>query len=187
MCRVKSYLTTYGIDEHVIDSGSYLTLLAIARIRLGSYNSCFDMLAICHRTRRLTRAVSICRAHLQIAKVTQRRATTSRASRQVYFSGIQPTGVPHLGNYLGALQSWVKLQDTSSPETTLLYSVVDLHAITLPQKPLQLRQWKREALATLLAIGLDPARSILFYQSSVSLQCILGISLIGVRCLSMRS
>jgi len=86
---------------------------------------------------------------------------------QVIFSGIQPTGVPHLGNYLGALQQWVHLQNTSAPSTKLLYSIVDLHAITVPQDPARLKQWKRETLATLLAIGLDPERSILFYQSSV--------------------
>jgi tryptophanyl-tRNA synthetase len=93
---------------------------------------------------------------------------TDAAADHVIFSGIQPTGVPHLGNYLGALQQWVKLQETSSPGTKLLYSIVDLHAITTPQDPQQLRQWKREGIATLLAIGLDPDRSILFYQSSVS-------------------
>jgi tryptophanyl-tRNA synthetase len=87
----------------------------------------------------------------------------------VIFSGIQPTGVPHLGNYLGALQQWVKLQKTASSGTKLLFSVVDLHAITVPQQSQQLKQWKRESLATLLAIGLDPTRSILFFQSSVSL------------------
>ncbi|RDL35066.1 Uncharacterized protein BP5553_06997 [Venustampulla echinocandica] len=86
---------------------------------------------------------------------------------QVIFSGIQPTGIPHLGNYLGALQQWVKLQNTAAPSTKLLYSIVDLHAITLPQDAQKLRQWKREGLATLLAIGLDPERSILFHQSSV--------------------
>lgn len=93
---------------------------------------------------------------------------TDAAADHVIFSGIQPTGIPHLGNYLGALQQWVKLQDTSSPGTKLLYSIVDLHAITIQQDPQQLRQWKREGIATLLAIGLDPDRSILFYQSSVS-------------------
>ena len=87
----------------------------------------------------------------------------------VIFSGIQPTGIPHLGNYLGALQQWVKLQDDATSETKLLFSVVDLHAITVPQKAERLRQCKRETLATFLAIGLDPARSILFYQSSVYL------------------
>ncbi len=87
----------------------------------------------------------------------------------VIFSGIQPTGIPHLGNYLGALNNWVKLQDEAPHGTKLLYSVADLHAITLPQDPQKLKKWKREAFATLLAIGLDPKKSILFYQSSVSL------------------
>jgi tryptophanyl-tRNA synthetase len=93
---------------------------------------------------------------------------SQKTPNHVIFSGIQPTGVPHLGNYLGALQQWVKLQETSSPKTRLLYSIVDLHAITISQDPRMLKQWKREGLATLLAIGLDPDRSILFYQSSVS-------------------
>lgn len=87
----------------------------------------------------------------------------------VIFSGIQPTGIPHLGNYLGALQQWVKLQDTATPGTRLLFSIVDLHAITIPQESIRLKQWKRETLATLLAVGLDPERSTLFYQSSVRL------------------
>jgi len=94
--------------------------------------------------------------------------TSNTPPNQVIFSGIQPTGVPHLGNYLGALQQWVHLQNNSPPSTKLLYSIVDLHAITVPQDPGKLRQWKRETLATLLAIGLDPERSMLFYQSSVS-------------------
>lgn len=95
-------------------------------------------------------------------------STSHALPDQVIFSGIQPTGVPHLGNYLGALQQWVRLQNTAHPSTKLLYSIVDLHAITVPQDPERLRRWKRETLATLVAIGLDPDRSILFYQSSVS-------------------
>jgi tryptophanyl-tRNA synthetase len=96
-------------------------------------------------------------------------ATTSKKNPdQVIFSGIQPTGVPHLGNYLGALQQWVKLQNLAAPSTKLIFSIVDLHAITMKQDPGQLRRWKRESLATLLAVGLDPERSVLFYQSSVS-------------------
>ena len=98
------------------------------------------------------------------------RADSKGSADHVIFSGIQPTGVPHLGNYLGALQQWVKLQDTAGPSTKLLYSIVDLHAITAPQDPRRLKQWKRESLATLFAIGLDPDRSVLFYQSSVSIQ-----------------
>lgn len=84
------------------------------------------------------------------------------------FSGIQPTGVPHFGNYLGALQQWVKLQNEVEPDVKLLYSLVDLHAITIRQDPNQLRQWKKESLAMLLAVGLDPDRSIIFHQSDVS-------------------
>jgi tryptophanyl-tRNA synthetase len=87
--------------------------------------------------------------------------------RQVIFSGIQPTGVPHLGNYLGALRQWVKLQDHASPDATLLFSIVDLHAITIKQDPQQLATWRKEMLASLLAVGLDPKRCIIFTQSSV--------------------
>ncbi|OIW33947.1 tryptophanyl-tRNA synthetase [Coniochaeta ligniaria NRRL 30616] len=101
----------------------------------------------------------------------QRRAASQAASDSdaatVIFSGIQPTGIPHLGNYLGALQNWRRLQDEAQPGAKLLYSIVDLHAITLPQQAPMLRQWKREMLAALLAVGLDPARSSIFYQSSV--------------------
>src|SRR6266536_3589418 len=97
-----------------------------------------------------------------------KRFNSTSPSNQVIFSGIQPTGIPHLGNYLGALLQWVNLQNTSHPSTKLLYSIVDLHAITVPQDPTRLRRWKREGLATLLAIGLDPERSVLFYQSQVS-------------------
>lgn len=103
-------------------------------------------------------------------------STSAVSSSQTIFSGIQPTGVPHLGNYLGALQQWVKLQDEAAPNTRLLFSVVDLHAITLPQDPEQLRTWKRETLATLLAIGLDPEKSILFYQSSVRERSIITVT-----------
>lgn len=95
------------------------------------------------------------------------RSISSESIDRVIFSGIQPTGIPHLGNYLGALHQWVKLQETATPETKLLFSIVDLHAITVPQDPQRLKQWKKETLATLLAVGLDPERSVLFFQSSV--------------------
>lgn len=89
------------------------------------------------------------------------------SSSHVIFSGIQPTGVPHLGNYLGALRQWVRLQNEALPSTQLLFSVVDLHAITVNQDAQQLRSWKRQTLAALLSVGLDPERAIIFYQSSV--------------------
>ncbi|KAJ4353089.1 Tryptophan--tRNA ligase, mitochondrial [Ascochyta clinopodiicola] len=93
--------------------------------------------------------------------------TTSTPSTTTVFSGIQPTGVPHLGNYLGALRQWVRLQHDAPPTSTLLFSIVDLHAITARQDPRALHQWRREMLASLLAVGLDPARCILFAQSRV--------------------
>jgi tryptophanyl-tRNA synthetase len=86
---------------------------------------------------------------------------------KVVFSGIQPTGVPHLGNYLGALRQWRKLQDEAAPDDTLLYSIVDLHAITIKQDPARLRQWRKEMLASLYAVGLDPDRATIFCQSAV--------------------
>lgn len=81
------------------------------------------------------------------------------------FSGIQPTGVPHLGNYLGALESWVALQGKYS---SVMYSIVDLHSITQPQDPQLLRENILDMVASLLACGIDPTRSILFQQSQVS-------------------
>ncbi|GED85213.1 tryptophan--tRNA ligase [Streptomyces sp. NPDC088353] len=79
-------------------------------------------------------------------------------------SGIQPTaGSFHLGNYLGAVRQWVALQETHDA----FYMVVDLHAITVPQDPAELRANTRLAAAQLLAAGLDPARCTLFVQSHV--------------------
>jgi tryptophanyl-tRNA synthetase len=78
-------------------------------------------------------------------------------------SGIQPTGSPHIGNYLGALKNWAKIQyDYDS-----IYCIVDLHAITVYQDPLELRNKIEELAGLLLAIGIDPSHSALVVQSSV--------------------
>jgi tryptophanyl-tRNA synthetase len=82
---------------------------------------------------------------------------------QRIFSGIQPTGVPTLGNYLGALRNWVALQDGHD----CIYCVVDLHAITEWQDPADLTRQTREMAAVLLACGIDPQKHIVFLQSSV--------------------
>jgi len=79
------------------------------------------------------------------------------------FSGIQPTGNLHLGNYLGAIRNWVAMQD----EHECLFCVVDLHAITMAQDPATLRAGIREMTAALIASGLDPERCVLFNQSAV--------------------
>ena len=96
-----------------------------------------------------------------------RSLSSSSPPNKVIFSGIQPTGVPHLGNYLGALRQWVKLQNEAEDGTTLIYSLVDLHAITVRQEPGQLKQWRKEMFASLLAVGLNPNKSIVFHQSDV--------------------
>uniref|UniRef100_A0A5F8GAB5 Tryptophan--tRNA ligase, mitochondrial n=1 Tax=Monodelphis domestica TaxID=13616 RepID=A0A5F8GAB5_MONDO len=80
------------------------------------------------------------------------------------FSGIQPTGIPHLGNYLGAIESWVSLQEKCS---SVLFSIVDLHSITVPQDPAVLHQSILDITAVLLACGINPEKSILFQQSQV--------------------
>jgi tryptophanyl-tRNA synthetase len=115
------------------------------------------------------RAVCVRTAKQSVVRGPQTRFYSAGASTspRVIFSGIQPTGVPHLGNYLGAMQQWVKLQNEASPNTSLIYSVVDLHAITVHQNPEALRTSKREMLAALLAVGLDPQRCTLFFQSDV--------------------
>jgi tryptophanyl-tRNA synthetase len=79
------------------------------------------------------------------------------------FSGIQPTGEKHLGNYIGAISRWVADQDRGEG----LYCVVDLHAITVPYDPAELRESTLHTAATLMAAGLDPEKVILFRQSDV--------------------
>ena len=82
------------------------------------------------------------------------------------FSGVQPSGNLHLGNYLGAIKNFVDLQDQK--ETECVYCIVDLHAITVKQEPKELKKNIRETLATFIASGIDYKKSIIFNQSSVS-------------------
>ncbi len=82
---------------------------------------------------------------------------------QRILSGIAPSGVPQLGNYLGAVRNWVALQR----DHECLFCVVDLHAITTWQQPSQLAKQTRELAASLLACGIDPERHVLFHQSAV--------------------
>ncbi len=95
------------------------------------------------------------------------------------FSGIQPTGdVPHLGNYIGALRNWVDLQDS----TDGIYCIVDLHALSVPREPGEIGRATLQMARVLLAVGIDPHRSILFVQSRVRehselawfMQCVTG-------------
>ena len=85
------------------------------------------------------------------------------SKKKIVFSGVQPTGNLHLGNYLGALKNFVTLQK----EMECIYCVVDLHAITTFQKPNELQNNVLETVASFIATGLDPDKSIIFNQSSV--------------------
>jgi len=82
------------------------------------------------------------------------------------FSGVQPTGNLHLGNYLGAIKNFVDL--SNDKESECIFCVVDLHAITVKQDPKELRNNIRQTVATFIASGIDPSKSIIFNQSSVS-------------------
>ena len=84
--------------------------------------------------------------------------------KNLVFSGVQPTGNLHLGNYLGALKNFVSLQK----EMECIYCVVDLHAITTFQNPMELKNNVLETVASFLATGLDPNKSVIFNQSSVT-------------------
>lgn len=95
-------------------------------------------------------------------------ATTSNIPNiRRIFSGIQPSGVPHLGNYIGAISNWVELQ--KSRDNVVMYSIVDLHALTVPQAPILLKRNIYSMTVCLLACGIDPLKSIIFQQSKVCL------------------
>lgn len=86
------------------------------------------------------------------------------------FSGVQPTGNIHIGNYLGALKQFVELQE----DHDCIYCIVDEHAITVPQDPKELREHILDVAALYMAIGVDPKKSIIFVQSQVSQHAELG-------------
>ncbi|MDY4541257.1 MAG: tryptophan--tRNA ligase [Candidatus Ventricola sp.] len=89
--------------------------------------------------------------------------TKTPVRKQRILSGIQPTGTPTLGNYIGAMRNWKLLED----EYDCLYMVADLHTITVRQEPAKFRQNAMQMLGLLLASGLDPKKSVLFFQSHV--------------------
>ncbi len=84
-------------------------------------------------------------------------------SKPRVFSGVQPSGALHIGNYLGAIRNWVRMQDGNE----CFFCVVDAHAITVPQDPKRLRALTREIAALYIACGVDPERTVIFVQSHV--------------------
>jgi tryptophanyl-tRNA synthetase len=83
-------------------------------------------------------------------------------------SGIQPTGDLHLGNYLGAIRNWVRMQDEMPDGGECLFFLADLHALSMPHSPQDLRRSTREMIAALVACGIDPEKSVLFNQAQVA-------------------
>lgn len=101
--------------------------------------------------------------HLSLSLYQEKNAPAS----DIIFSMLQPTGQAHLGNYLGALSYWKKIQDHKSPSTRLIYGIADLHSLTMPFNPSVLKKNRYETVATAIACGIDPEKSIIFYQSEV--------------------
>src|SRR3990167_4846762 len=91
-------------------------------------------------------------------------------SNKTIFSGIQPSGILHIGNYLGAIKQWVELQD----QYRSFFCVVDEHAITVPQDPKELQENTRKTAMIYLAAGIDPKKSTIFIQSHVPAHTELG-------------
>ena len=81
----------------------------------------------------------------------------------LFFSGVQPTGNLHLGNYLGAIRNWVELQN----KFNCIFCIVDLHALTVPENCVQIKKNTLEVAAAYIASGIDPKKHIIFSQSSV--------------------
>ena len=137
---------------NVLHEGQYYPLSCRRRIR-----TCFRLQGI------YCKALSQCQRRWNSSGPDQ-----PSSNGRVIFSGIQPTGIPHLGNYLGALREWVRLQNEATGNTKLFFSIADLHSLTVPQEAARLREWRKQSFATLLAVGLEPARCVLFHQSAVS-------------------
>ncbi|KAJ9529955.1 hypothetical protein QJQ45_023261, partial [Haematococcus lacustris] len=108
-------------------------------------------------------AVAQQQAETQTSTGLETASSSAQAVRKRVLSGVQPTGKLHLGNYLGAIRNWVGLQETYDT----FFCVVDLHAITVPHDPAELRSATRTMAATYMAAGIDPERSTIFVQSHV--------------------
>ena len=85
-------------------------------------------------------------------------------NKKIVFSGVQPSGILHIGNYLGALAQWVEMQS----ENNCVFCVVDYHAITIKQNPKELSSHILDTVKMYLAAGIDPEKSVIFQQSDIS-------------------
>ena len=107
---------------------------------------------------------------MSTATLPTKQEASTRPGRKCVLSGIQPSGNLHLGNYLGAIKRWVEKQE----DFENFFCIVDLHAITVPQDPQELRRYTRELAAFYLAAGLDPRKATIFVQSHVHAHAELG-------------
>ncbi|KAF9480901.1 tryptophanyl-tRNA synthetase [Pholiota conissans] len=117
-----------------------------------------------HTTRLSSTLTCLARHSRRYTTAPAAHSETATERKRTIFSGIQPTGILHLGNYLGALSNWVKLQNEARPTDDVIFSIVGWHAITLPQDPKQLSKSRKDMLATLLAFGIDPKKAVVFFQ-----------------------
>ncbi|KAK0081533.1 hypothetical protein PV325_012017 [Microctonus aethiopoides] len=125
------------------------------------------MLTIIRQYKILCRSSTAINKNIPTLSITQKRQKSIKHTKQYprrIFSGIQPTGAIHIGNYLGAIKEWIRYQETNED---LLLSIVDMHAITIPQTASILRENIYNMAATLIACGIDPDKCILFQQSAV--------------------
>lgn len=123
---------------------------------------CLSSFFYIHLSFLLSKMNSICRSFSHSAS----------KSVTVVYSGIQPTGSLHIGNYFGALTRWIQLQNDESNKC--IYSIADLHAITLPWRPNEMKESIYRSTATILASGIDANKCILFQQSNIPYHCNLG-------------
>uniref|UniRef100_A0A7G3B4M4 Tryptophan--tRNA ligase, mitochondrial n=1 Tax=Lutzomyia longipalpis TaxID=7200 RepID=A0A7G3B4M4_LUTLO len=119
----------------------------------------------------ISRTLRLCGRQAKSLTIQKFYSTEKPTWPRKIFSGIQPTGGLHIGNYLGAISRWVELQNTGEDVT---YCIVDLHSITLPQDPACLKENILHMTAALLACGIDPQKSVLFLQSDVKQHAELG-------------
>ncbi|CAH0392872.1 unnamed protein product [Bemisia tabaci] len=122
--------------------------------------------------RRTPRWVSSCSTEFHFRELWRSYSSEeSKKWKDLIFSGVQPTGTLHIGNYFGAVKKWVEFQNEGKNG---IYCIVDLHAITVPKKPEELKESILKMASTLIACGIDPSKSILFQQSQVPYHAMLG-------------
>lgn len=141
------------------------TILALA-YKLEIHNPDMSLRSI-HTLGRCSRPLTTAsRSSSTVQEVSQNKPVIP--SNSTVFSMIQPTGRIHLGNYLGAVKSWRTLSESNTdPSNRFIYGIADLHAITIPKDPIEFKEYRYAAIASLIASGLDTSKCILFFQSSV--------------------